>query len=128
VQLLDERGNGELYLHPAKLRERYISLPNEYWRRDLDRDLDLPGKAVLLIARSLNPEGFTLPLAQADAWYGISPDTLRRGMRQLVKARLATHQAGAVESAQAPRAITIRRTYRLAGPVARTDAHQHARG
>jgi hypothetical protein len=120
IQLLDERGQGDLYFHPAREEERYFTLPYSYWRWDYDRKLGLPGKAVLLIARSLKPEGFTLPLAHAQAWYGISADTFRRGAKELVKAGLLRYTSNAVPSRDAPDGITIRRTYKLAGAMART--------
>jgi hypothetical protein len=121
IQLLSESGNGDLYIHPAKLRERYITLPHVYWENGLDHTLKLPGKAVLLLARSLRPDGFTLPLAHAAAWYGISPDTLHRGMHELVQAKVARYTAADISSPEAPRGTTVRRTYRLVGAMARAE-------
>jgi hypothetical protein len=117
VQLLDDGGWGEPYVHPVHTRERYFTLPHEYWEQGLDRELNLPAKAVLLIARSLRPQGFTLPLAHAMDWYGISSDTFRRGIRGLVDARLANYTAELVGSAKAPRGTAVRRTYKLVGAV-----------
>ena len=120
-QLLDESGNGELYFHPATRHARYLTLPHSYWEHGLDRSLDLPGKAVLLLARSLRPSGFTLPLAHSMDWYGISSDTLRRGMDELIRAKLVRYTKKDVPSPRAPRGTSVRRTYVLAGPVARTE-------
>ncbi len=120
IQLLEESGGGELYTHPAERGQRYITLPHQYWEEGFDRTLDLPGKAVLLLARSLRPRGFTLPLAHAKEWYGISADTLRRGMNELVQARLVRYSASDVPAPKAPRGTTVRRLYTLAGAMARS--------
>jgi hypothetical protein len=121
IQLLDECGTGDLYLHPAKTAERYFTLPHAYWRDGLDRKLDLAGKAVLLLARSLRPWGFTLPLANAHAWYGFSAPTLRRGMVQLIDLGLATYTSKRVASMRAPDGTTRRRYYTLRGSMARSE-------
>jgi hypothetical protein len=116
-QVLNEGGTREQYVHPAKTGSRYFSLPHAYWENGLDRRLDLPGKVVLLLARSLR-RYFTLPLANAPAWYGFSSDTLRRGMDQLVRARVVRYQKSDVPLAIAPRGTTVRRTYTLVGAMA----------
>jgi hypothetical protein len=64
--------------------ERYFKIPFGYW---LDAEgwhttLSLRGKAALLIALSL-PSPFILPTERAPAWYGISADTLERGLYEL---------------------------------------------
>jgi hypothetical protein len=115
-QLLNEGGTGERYIHPAKVEDRYFTLPHAYWTRGLDRQLELPGKVVLLLARSLR-RYFTLPLANAMPWYGISADTLSRGMDELVKARLVRYQKADVAARDAPRGTAVRKTYTLVGPV-----------
>jgi hypothetical protein len=117
-RILDESGSGNAYFHPATRGDRYLTLPHAYWERGFDRRLELPGKVVLLLARSLKPESFTLPLANAMQWYGVSPDTLRRGMDELVKAKLVRYTKEDVASAKAPRGTVVRRTYTLLGPVA----------
>ena len=119
IELLDEDGWGDAYLHPKRTGERFFTLPHAYWEYGLDRMLSLPAKAVVLIARSLKPQGFTLPLANAQAWYGISPDSMRRGMKELVANDLAKYQSNVVDASKAPDGTAIRRTYKLVGPVAR---------
>lgn len=128
LRLLDESGSGELYVHPATRHERYLTLPHAYWEHELDRTLDLPGKAVLLLARSLRPTGFTLPLARSMEWYGISSDTLRRGMDELVRAKRVRYGKADVPSPRAPRGTTVRRTYILTRPLARTDDARASHG
>jgi hypothetical protein len=119
-QLLREDGGGDPYIHPAKTGDRYFTLPHGYWTRGFDRTLDLPGKVVLLFARSRG-RYFTLPLANAKRWYGISPDTLRRGMDELVRAKVVHYEKATVPASAAPRGTTVRRTYTLIGPLAHGD-------
>jgi hypothetical protein len=125
-QVLDESGTGDLYFHPATRHERYMTLPHTYWTTGLDRTLGLTGKAVLLLARSLRPTGFTLPLARSMAWYGISRDTLRRGMDELIRAKVVRYSKADVSSLHAPRGTSVRRTFVLVGPMARTPTTEPA--
>jgi len=125
-QLLNEGGTGDRYLHPAKVGDRYLTLPHAYWLSGLDRRLDLPGKVVLLLARSLR-RYFTLPLANAMSWYGISADTLRRGMDELVKVGVVRYQRSDVPTPKAPRGTTIRRMYTLVGSMALPPARAKQR-
>ncbi|MDX6450674.1 MAG: hypothetical protein QOH16_723 [Gaiellaceae bacterium] len=119
VELLDEYGWGDRYVHPANQGARYFTIPHAYWLAGFDQSLSLRAKAMLLIARSLKPHGFTLPLAKSQQWYGISPDTMRRGMKELVSAGLARYQANVVDAPKAPRSTAVRRVYILVGAVAR---------
>lgn len=89
VTLLREDGSGEPYWHPGvalteedKPEGDYFTLPYAYWHLGLPDRIDLPTKAVLLIALS-RPDDFILPLQHASKWYGISPDSLRAGLRLL---------------------------------------------
>ena len=119
LQLLDERGNGRPYVHPARAHERYLTLPHAYWYQGYDLKLNLAGKATLLISRSLRPDTFTLPLVNAPIWYGLSADTLRRGMQQLVRLHLASYVPSLVESNTSPAGKTVRRHYTLKGVMVR---------
>lgn len=88
ITLLREDGSGAPYSHPgvADDGERpegdYFTLPYAYWQLGLPDRIDLPTKAVLLIALS-RPDDFILPLEHAAKWYAISPDSLRTGLRLL---------------------------------------------
>lgn len=85
-KLLREDGSGEPYTPPDGKNpvDRYFTIPFEYWLADPPwyRELSLPEVAMLLVARSL-PDDFILPVDKAPAWYGISRDTARRGLRGL---------------------------------------------
>ncbi len=82
VVLLDEAGTDADYTHPAEGDERYLKLPYVYWEDGWHLRLGLPGKVLLLIALSLT-DAFPLPSGRARDWYGISPDTVQRGLSEL---------------------------------------------
>lgn len=86
VTSLSEDGSGAAYTPPET---EYFKLPYEYWTSK-DRwyaQLTLPAKATLLIALSL-PNSFLLPTEKAAPWYGLSTDTVERGLRELQSAGL----------------------------------------
>lgn len=83
VTALAEDGSGRPYHHPgSQPRSDYLQLPYAYWEQGWDQRLSLPGKAVLLIALSLG-DLFWLPARHGPAWYGLSPSTIERGVRDL---------------------------------------------
>ena len=85
---LREDGSGEPYEHPHRAGDgRWLQLPYAYWLEGYFLSLSLPAKAMLLVALSLQ-DGFYLPSERADDWYGISPDSADRGLRELRKAAL----------------------------------------
>lgn len=101
ITALREDGSGKPYETPTghSWNERYFKIPFEYW---LDAEgwhttLSLRGKAALLIALSL-PSPFILPTERAPAWYGISADTLERGLYELT-ARGVLHRVLRVRKA-----------------------------
>jgi DNA-binding transcriptional ArsR family regulator len=85
VFLLDESGSGAAYDSPAT---NYFRVPFALWLRGPDpgtrwyQELSLPELAVLLIARSLRG-GFPLPVEKGPEWYGVSADTVGRGLAGL---------------------------------------------
>jgi hypothetical protein len=89
VVLLREDGSGLPYSHPGVSADDkpaegdYFRLPHAYWAAGLQDRIDLPTKAVLLIALSRPEDDFILPHDHASRWYGISTDSLRQGLRQL---------------------------------------------
>jgi hypothetical protein len=89
VVLLREDGSGLPYTHPGVSSESrpaegdYFNLPHAYWKAGLPDRIDLPTKAVLLIALSRPTDDFILPIEHASRWYGMSPDSLSLGLRQL---------------------------------------------
>lgn len=118
VWLLDDSGTGEAYAHAGGgARADYFKLPFAYWTEAWDRRLDLPATAVLLIALSLR-RTFILPQRQGGDWYGISRDTVRRGIGGLVKHELLTVRGSWRKAPGSPTGATEDRRYSLTGAFA----------
>jgi hypothetical protein len=83
IELLREDGSGDSYTRPKTGADPWFNLTYDYWLDHWHQQLTLPGKAMLLIALSLD-DGFYLPFTRVDAWYSISRNTAQRGMSDLV--------------------------------------------
>lgn len=122
IYLLDESGSGSPYTHPARTRSPdYFKLPYAYWTEQWHNRLTLPGTAVLLIGLSLGTS-FVLPLENGSRWYGISRDSLRRGIRELVDLELMSYRTRFKRAPNAPTGATEERRYSLQGPFARAPS------
>jgi hypothetical protein len=90
VTLLEEDGSGEPYETP---KTDYFRLPYEYWtgEQQLYKTLSLPAKAVLLVSLSFTASEFPLPHDRAAGWYGISADTIGRGLKRLQDVGVVEH-------------------------------------
>ena len=116
MTLLREDGSGEPYEHPHRAGDdRWLQLPYAYWLEDHFLALSLPAKAMLLVALSL-PDGFYLPSEKADDWYGISPDSAERGLRELRKTDLLASDREWVKNQRSDTGWTEHWTYTLTGP------------
>lgn len=116
IRILREDGSGQPYSHPGGERgERYFRLSFDYWREGWDVNLSLPAKAVLLIALSLSA-GFILPSGRAPIWYGMSSDTIERGLRELDRAKLLRREKRYKKAPLAPKGYTEEWHYTLRGP------------
>ncbi len=115
ITLLDESGSGDPYAHPAGRRERYLKLPHTYWEQEWHLRLRLPGKTVLLIALSLN-DGFPLPIEKGPDWYGISADTVQRGLNELERHKLIEVDVQYKKAPLSPLGYTEDRHYTLKAP------------
>lgn len=116
VTLLREDGSGRPYTRPdgkAKA-DRFFKVPHELWLDRWYERLDLPGMAVLLIARSLRP-GFYLPQERAPEWYGISPETAGRGFAELQDVGLIEYVQTFKTAPLSPVGYTEQRQYTLKG-------------
>lgn len=122
VFLLAEDGSGTSYKHPGEgtgAEGDYFKLPYDYWRGLYMNRLSLPGKAMLLVALSLQlTESFVLPREQAAGWYGISADTVQRGLAELVARGIVRYKVEQTKAPLAPRGYTVVRKYRLFPPFA----------
>lgn len=114
IMLLREDGSGRPWQHPADEKEPYLQLSPAYWRGGFARDLSLPAKAVFLVAVSLQRQDtpfFELPIARGAAWYGLSPRTVRLGLRELHRQRLLRIWTERRPSEQSPTGYTFDRRY-----------------
>jgi hypothetical protein len=119
ITLLREDGDGHPYTHPGagpkSAREPYLKLPYAYWEDGWYRKLRLPGKAMLLIALSLEDD-FILPEDKATPWYGISPDFAGDGLRALRKLEVLASKTDYRSSPLTVIGWTEERSYTLQPP------------
>lgn len=116
IEILREDGSGAPWTNPGLAREPYFGLPLAYWTGTFARDLSLPAKAVLLIGLSLQSGGknyFELPLERGATWYGISPSTVRRGLKELQRIHLLRRWSSARETPASPIGRTYDQRYAL---------------
>jgi hypothetical protein len=114
IMMLREDGSGGEYV--AGLRGGlWIPVPLAYWTGNWHGKLNLPGKAVLLIALSLLDD-FYLPQEKGPEWYGLSPDTVGRGLVTLKRHGLLTERVLQKPAANAPHGYTRQHYYTLREP------------
>jgi hypothetical protein len=77
--------------------------------------MGLPAKAVLLIALSLQDD-FLLPTKQGAKWYGLSIDTVRKGLRTLRLLGVLEMREERKRAPLAPLGFTFERRYTLKEP------------
>lgn len=123
ITALADSGDRSAYAAPSA---PYFRLPFDYW---LDsecwyRRLSLPGKAVLMIALTLKP-GFVLPSERGPIWYGVSPDTVERGLVQLRNEGLLRYERTKVKDLGSGAGFRFDYRYWLTGPFA---SRRHATG
>jgi hypothetical protein len=120
IQLLKEDGSGDAYRHPgeegASDRGHYFKLPHAYWDANYHNRLGLPAKAVLLIALSLRDD-FILPTEKGSDWYGLSSDTVRKGLSDLRLHGLLAMRAQAKAAPLTALGYTMQRHYRVEPPL-----------
>lgn len=120
VWLLEESGSGKPYTHGINQQGRkldYFKLPHAFWREGWHQRLDLPATTVLLIGLSLRST-FKLPHERGAEWYGLSRDTIRRGLAQLRQHQLLTTRTIWKPTPISPTGATEERLYTLTGPFA----------
>ncbi|HVC04862.1 MAG TPA: hypothetical protein VND88_09315 [Candidatus Acidoferrales bacterium] len=127
ITLLREDGSGEPYTQVGSRGDPYLQLPLAYFHDGWYKQMDLPTKAVLLIALSLRDD-FYLPAEWVHRWYGLSADTTERGLTKLrslglveremhYKAAPLTDQGWTKEYTYSLRPPFVRRTARGTGTV-----------
>lgn len=121
ITLLQEDGSGRAYRHPGEQgterRGHYFKLPYAYWRGNFHNRISLPAKAVLLIGLSLRDD-FLLPTERGQAWYGLSRDSVRRGLRDLRLLGLLDMREARKSAPLSAQGWTLERRYSLRQPFA----------
>jgi hypothetical protein len=113
--LLNEAGDGTTYTRPTTAADPWLPLPYSYWSEGWHRTLSLPGKVALLIALALK-DGFPLPAERGPRWYGISADTVQRGLAELVDRELLEVESQLRREPLSATGYTEERLYSLIGP------------
>jgi hypothetical protein len=121
VTLMREDGSGLPYTPPGEVRERYMKVPLALWQQGPGgshrwyQELTLPELAVMLIARS-HGDGFRLPYELGPRWYGISADTLQRGVDRLSRRGLLAVDKTFKLAPLSPLGYTAEHRYTLQAP------------
>jgi DNA-binding transcriptional ArsR family regulator len=82
VFMLMEDGSGDEYSRPDGRKRGFFGLPFVYFKGRWHKELSLTGKSVLFIALA-QPPTFNLITERAAGWYGVSADSLQRGLDEL---------------------------------------------
>lgn len=118
--LLDESGDKTPYVRPRTAAHgNYFKLPYTYWAAGYDQALTHSEKLMLLISLD-QQDNFPLPFNQARAWYGISENTARRGLRGLHDRNLVVSRSTYVPSPKSPSGWAESIRYTMTGPFSRT--------
>jgi hypothetical protein len=124
VSLLLEDGSGRPYSQPRGREpdsRGYFNVPFEYFRKGWHLELSLAGKATLFICLAQG-HTFTLPTPRASVWYGVSSDTLQRGLDELRRHGLVQRWTRTVKAPRARHGLTRLYHYRLTGAFAQPPA------
>lgn len=113
VWLLEEDGSGEKYTRSKD----FFYLPLAFFEEAWHTKLELPGTVVLLIAleRSRYKPWFELRTEPASEWFGISADTLQRGIDELQDNSLLRVEPRKVRVPKARTGFAIVNSYALLG-------------
>jgi len=125
VFLLREDGSGRSFERPSGKERGFFRLPYAYFRQGWNRELKLPGKATLLVCLAQKPI-FSLRTEHAAGWYGISADTLQRGLDELRDLGLLQIWRRPKTAPLARYGVTYENFYRLQGPFVRASQEGEA--
>ena len=118
VFLLMEDGSGQPFERATGHARGFFKLPYEYFTQRWHLELKLAGKATLLICLAQAPT-FTLPTEHAAGWYGVSADTLQRGLDELRELGLLKVWSRAKKAPRTRYGFTVQNHYALQGPFVR---------
>ncbi|MFD3780194.1 hypothetical protein [Streptomyces sp. NPDC058612] len=118
VTKLREDGTGARYEVPGTAAgDPYLQLPFAYWEEGLNTKLSLPGKAMLLIALSLQPDDFPLVHTRIHEWYGINKQTVAKGIQDLLEHKVITQsRTERYDTLRTKSGVGVRPLYRFAPP------------
>ncbi|MDA0163150.1 hypothetical protein OM076_22945 [Solirubrobacter ginsenosidimutans] len=117
VFLLREDGSGTEYTRPTG---NYFTLPLAYFLDEWHQKLSLSGTVVLLIARDLQVP-FQLRKEHASGWYGVSADTLQRGIDELRDHGLLSITPKRIAAPRTRQGWTMVNEYRLLAPFTKPE-------
>jgi hypothetical protein len=118
IFLLREDGSGREFERATGKERGFFKLPYAYFADRIHRQLKLAGKATLLICLAQNPT-FTMPTERAADWYGVSADTLQRGLDELRELELIKVWSRTKKAPRARYGYTVENHYAMQGPFAR---------
>ena len=118
VTLLMEDGSGRDFTRATGKDRGFFKLPYAYFVDRVHRDLKLAAKATLLICLAQQPT-FTLPTERAAEWYGVSSDTLLRGLDELRERELIKVWSRTMKAPRSRYGYTNVNHYALQAPFAR---------
>jgi hypothetical protein len=118
VFLMMEDGSGRKFKRPTGQQRGFFKLPYAYFTQRWHKELKLAGKATLLICLAQAPT-FTLPTEHAARWYGLSADTLQRGLDELRELELLKVWSRAKKAPRTRFGYTVENHYALQGPFVR---------
>jgi hypothetical protein len=127
VVALREDGSGLDYTYPTgRGEDAYFKLPYDYWLSGQSYyvSLSFSAKVMLLISLSLKPP-FILPTEKAKKWYGISPDSAERGLRELREADLLSRSRKSRDDWLTGTGKVMEYEYCLRKPFARQSRSRH---
>jgi hypothetical protein len=126
VFLLMEDGSRRPFSRPTGTHRGFFKLPYAYFTQRWHKELKLPGKATLLICLAQSPT-FTLPTEHASGWYGVSADTLQRGLDELRELDLLKVWTRAKKAPRTRLGYTVENHYALQGPFVRAPIESTTR-
>jgi len=118
---------GKPYVKPSGEKknwsEAYSTLPAEFWLDEWFAKLSLAELAVLLIVakETTRTDEMWVTESKVAKWYGISPNTLRKGVHGLQGHGLLKVRPEHIRAPLSPSGYTTRHYYSLTGPFSRSE-------
>ena len=112
IALLAQDGSGERYERP---RRDFLKLSCDFWHQGYDEKLSLPALAMLLVLLG-EKQPCKLPTEHMREWYGWSPDTAEKGLRELIELNLIRKEKIREAAPLSPTGMAISNMYTLLEP------------